>query len=136
MDYEEMRLKRNLAQGFIGLLGIKVVEIREGYAKCELEVTKKHQNIIGSVHGGCLYSLADTVTGIAATSYGTAMTTASGNMNYLSAAMNTEKLIGIAQEVKHGKSLCVFNVEIFDETMRLLANGSFTYFNLGKPLNL
>ena len=44
---------------FRELLGIKVHEVRDGYAKMSLEVTKKHTNSVGFTHGGVLFSLAD-----------------------------------------------------------------------------
>ena len=46
---------------FIELIGIRIVELDEGYCKGELEVTDQHMNPLGTVHGGCLYTLADTV---------------------------------------------------------------------------
>ena len=46
------------------------MELDEGYCKGELEVTDQHMNPLGTVHGGCLYTLADTVAGFAAASCG------------------------------------------------------------------
>lgn len=55
---------------FIELIGIKIIEADEGYCKAELEVDDRHLNPLGTVHGGCLYTLADTVAGFAAASCG------------------------------------------------------------------
>ena len=44
---------------FRELLGIKTLEIRDGYVKMSLKVTKEHTNIAGFTHGGVLFSLAD-----------------------------------------------------------------------------
>ena len=44
---------------FRELLGIKVHEVRDGYAKMSLEITKKHTNAVGFTHGGVLFALAD-----------------------------------------------------------------------------
>lgn len=134
MDYEKLLLKKDFTNGFIEHLGIEIVQIGEGCAKGEIEISEVHRNVIGSVHGGCIYSLADTVTGVAAASYGTYMTTVSGNMNYLSPALKIKKLTGEARAIKHGKTLTVFDVDIYDENKNLLANGCFTYFNLNKPI--
>ena len=51
---------------FIELIGIKIIEADEGYCKAELKVNDRHLNPLGTVHGGCLYTLADTVAGFAA----------------------------------------------------------------------
>ena len=42
---------------FIELIGIKIIEADEGYCKAELEVDDRHLNPLGTVHGGCLYTL-------------------------------------------------------------------------------
>ena len=55
---------------FIELIGIKIIEADEGYCKAELKVDDRHLNPLGTVHGGCLYTLADTVAGFAAASCG------------------------------------------------------------------
>ena len=62
MDYEKLCRIRNEQNAFGNLVGVKIVEIREGYARAELEVTPELSNPIGSLHGGCLFTMAD-VTG-------------------------------------------------------------------------
>ena len=44
---------------FRELLGIQVLEVKDGYAKMSLEITKKHTNAVGFTHGGVLFALAD-----------------------------------------------------------------------------
>ena len=77
---------------FIELMGIRIVEVDEGYCKGELEVTDQHMNPLGTVHGGCLYTLADTVAGFAAASCGFEGPTLSGNMYFLRPTMGVKKL--------------------------------------------
>lgn len=134
MNYEELINVRNEKNNFAKENGIYTTEISEGYAKAEIELVDKHQNYIGSVHGGCIFTLADTVAGAAASSHGDYMTTISGSINYLSPAMNTNKLIAEAREIKKGKKICVYDVDIMNDTNEVLAKGSFSYFNLGKKI--
>jgi len=42
------------------LIGLKISKIEDGHCHCEIEVTKDHQNPYSVVHGGVVYSLADT----------------------------------------------------------------------------
>ncbi len=129
MDFERLKQVRDM--GFIKELGFELTEIREGYAKGELVLTDKHDNPIGSVHGGVLFSIADTVGGAAATSYGTFVTTVSGSIHYLRPAMKgTKKLIGESVEVKKGNKMCVYDVIISDETGREIAKATQTYYYL------
>jgi acyl-CoA thioesterase len=44
---------------FRELLGIKVLEIRDGYAKMSIKITKEHTNLHGLTHGGIIFALAD-----------------------------------------------------------------------------
>ncbi|NQV70919.1 MAG: PaaI family thioesterase [Pseudohongiella sp.] len=46
-------------------LGIEILEVADGKARCSLELKDHHLNNGGRVHGGVLTSLADTVAGVA-----------------------------------------------------------------------
>lgn len=133
---EQIMEYRNKNNSFAILLGIKTVELKAGYARGELEVRKEFENAIHSVHGGCLFTLADTIGGAAAASYGYRMTTVSSDFHYLSAAINVKKLVAEAKEIKHGKNISVYDVEVKDEAGALFAKGVFSYFNLGDELIL
>lgn len=78
IDYVKLMEKRNKDNNYANLLGIRIIDIQEGYAKGEIMIYENHINMINSVHGGCIYSLADTVGGSAAVSRGDVATTISG----------------------------------------------------------
>lgn len=128
MDFEKLKEIRNM--GFIKDIGIVLTELREGYAKGELLLQPKHMNPIGSVHGGVLFTMADTVGGAAATSRGRYVTTVSGNMNYLRPAMNCKCIVGESREVKIGKNMCVYEVMITDDAGKEIALATMTYYYL------
>lgn len=130
MDYQELLQKRNQSGTFNDMLGIRTTDISEGYARTEMLIESKHHNINGSVHGGCIFSLADATAGSAAYSHGDTMTTLSGNINFLRPAIGVRKLIGKAREVKHGNAVSVIDVEISDEVNFLIAKCTFTFFNI------
>ncbi len=44
---------------FRKLLGIQILETKDGFAKMSLKVKKEHINIAGFTHGGVIFSLAD-----------------------------------------------------------------------------
>ena len=79
-------------------MGIEITDVGPGWAKGELSYREYHVNPIGSVHGGVIFFLADSVGGTAASSRGSRVTTANGTISYLNAAMNPEKLIAEAEE--------------------------------------
>ncbi|MFP3155538.1 PaaI family thioesterase [Lachnospiraceae bacterium ZAX-1] len=132
MDFQELMRARNAYPGFAKELGIHSVSMEAGYAKMEMATTEFHRNPIGTVHGGAIFSLADTVGGLAALSRGRYVTTVSGNINYLHAAGKATMLIGEAREVKAGKSLGIYDVTITDENGKLISTATMTYYYLGK----
>lgn len=134
MTCEEIMKYRNENNHFAVFLGIRTLEMKPGYAMGEMELQEHHKNAVGSAHGGCIFTLADTIGGAAAASHGTRITTISGDFHYLSAAMEgCTKLIGTAKEIKYGKKIRVYDVEITDDTGRVIAKGIFSYYNLGTP---
>ncbi len=133
-DYEKIRKYRNSINRFAQYVGIETVEMSDGYAKAVLTVKPEFENTIGSLHGGAIFSLADTVTGSAAASCGIMHTTVNCSMNYLKPVLHEKKLIGTAHRVKKGKTISVYDVEITNDEGAVFATGSFTYFNLNKPV--
>lgn len=133
-QYEKMKAFRNRDDHrFMSYLGIKVTDVREGYARGELVIKEIHENMIGSVHGGCILSLADSVCGAAASSYGLKMTTISSDFHFLLPAIGIKKLIAIAKVIKRGKKIVVCDVEVCDENDKLIGKGTFPFYNLGTP---
>ena len=70
MDFERLKEHRNHLNAFANYIGLHITQLGEGSARAEMPVTKDHLNPIGSVHGGCLATMADVVGGAAASSYG------------------------------------------------------------------
>ena len=126
----------NNLEGFAKDIGIKIVSISKGYAKAEININENHLNPGNAVHGGCIFALADTVGGVAAWSRGNYVATTSGNIVYLNPALETKKLIGIAKEIKFGKNILVYDIEVWDDKDRLIAKVTNSYYNLGSKIDL
>ena len=128
----ERRAKCNV---FAQYLGIKIVENRKGYSKCELEIREEFLNPSHTVHGGCIYTLADVTVGNAAAAYGYAAPTLEAGLHYLAAAKGVEKLHAVAKEIHHGRPVMVFSVDVSDGQGKIFASGPFSFFNTGMPLS-
>ena len=95
---------------FRELLGIKVLELRDGYARMSLEVTKEHLNIAGFTHGGLLFSLADCAFA-EAINFGDKQAMAiQVSINYLRPTSEGDVLIAEATTVSDGKTLALCSV--------------------------
>lgn len=134
MDYKKLTELRNKTNPFAGYLNIKITNISEGAATAEMPITENCLNPGGSVHGGCLYTLADVAGGSAASSCGRQIVTADSSFYFLKAGLNTKHLTGKAREIKRGKRLMIYDVTIYDDQNQLLAEGTFTYAPLDIPI--
>ena len=88
-------------------IGIEILEIRKGYVYARVRKKRDLENIYGDLHGGCLYTIADNMAGIAAGTYGNYVTTINGSIQYLKAGRNTEYIFCRAQVIKPGKTISV-----------------------------
>lgn len=107
--------------------GITVTAARPGYAEGVLEVRPTSSNPWGTVHGGCLYTLADTVAGTAACAHGASCVTVSGTLEFLRPA--TGPVIQcVATPKKQGQTLSVMQVVLTNDAGKEVATGTFTFF--------
>lgn len=103
---------------FAQLLGMELLEVREGYAYGRMRMDENFTNIYGGMHGGCAYALADTLAGLAASTYGNYVTTIDGKMNYLEAVKNTGYVYGEAEVQRQGGRIGVYTVKLMDENQK------------------
>lgn len=130
IQYNKLLERRNHKQGFAYDVGIRITEISEGYAEGEIEILPRHVNPMGTVHGGVIFTLMDTVGGSAAISRGTYVTTSSSHVIYINAARGTSKLRAVAKEIKSGRTLQDIDIEVFDDNDKLIAKSTMVYYRL------
>ena len=106
------------------------MEAKDGHAKMKIDINEKHRNPIGSVHGGCLFSLADTVAGVALSTTGVGCTTLSAHTTYIKAAMmdKSRVLYGEATPIRIGRKIAVYQVDITDDQGQEISRMTFEYF--------
>ena len=106
--------------------GVKIVEVREHYAKCTLDIQPTHRNAMGAVMGGVLFTLADLAFAAAANSRniqaGEPLTWATTNssIHYLTQPQGNT-LTAETQSIKTGRNACVFNINLLDENQTLIS---------------
>ena len=120
----------DLTDGFAREIGIELMEAKDGHAKMKIDINEKHRNPIGSVHGGCLFSLADTVAGVALSTTGVGCTTLSAHTTYIKAAMmdKSRVLYGEATPIRIGRKIAVYQVDITDDQGQEISRMTFEYF--------
>lgn len=134
MDFEKLTKERNEGKGFAQEIGIVTTEVREGFAQGEIELEPRHLNALHSVHGGCIFSLADSIGGACALSRGHYVVTLSSTINYLNMAKHCRKIVATAQTVKWGYKTIVVDVDIWDDNQVFVAKITNTYYNTGRSV--
>ena len=113
---------------FSQLLGIEILDVKEGYSKIKITVRKEMINGFGIVHGGIAFALSDS-----------AFAFACNNRNFLSVALDTsinflkpvnvgDILIAEAKELHNGKSTGLYQVTVanqFDHTVAIFKGTCF-----------
>ena len=94
----------------------------------------RHLNPLGTVHGGCLYTLADTVAGFAAASCGFEGPTLSGNMYFLRPTMGVKKLTCESRVVKNGKRIRVVEATIYGDNGQEISRSLLEYMDMQREM--
>jgi uncharacterized protein (TIGR00369 family) len=114
---------------FWALLGLELVEIRKGWARLRIPIDQKLTNAIGLVHGGAIFSAADSAVGMALVgmiNQNENISTLEMKINYLKPIKGGE-LIAEAKIVHKGTQTAIGDVDVRDENDALVAKGLATY---------
>ncbi|AFM40948.1 hypothetical protein Desaci_1971 [Desulfosporosinus acidiphilus SJ4] len=105
---------------FAAFVGIKLVEVKPGYAIARLEITDDHLNAVNIVQGGVIFTLADFAFAAASNSHGQVSLGINANISYFQPPQG-KIITAIAKEVFINKKIASYNVEIFDEDEKIIA---------------
>ena len=134
MDLKKMMDFRNSHNPFCQRLGIRVEELRPGYARAVKTVTEEDTNPVGVPHGGLYFTLADTACGFAMATHGHVAVTIDASYHFMRSAKVCDCLTAEAHEIKSGKTICVYDTRISDQNATLLGTGTFTFFQMEQEL--
>lgn len=100
--------------------GIELLEVGPGYAKAKMEIKDFHQNGLGSVQGGAIFTLADLAFAAAGNSYGTVAVAINVSISFVKAA-TSGTLLAEAKEVSQNPKLASYTVHITDQNGDMIA---------------
>ena len=100
--------------------GIRIIEVKPGYAECTMTITDDHLNGIGILMGGALFTLADFTFSLAANSHGNLAVTLNASISYLQKC-SKGTVTAIASEIFRNNKTGLYNVSLKDEDGHLLA---------------
>jgi uncharacterized protein (TIGR00369 family) len=128
-DHVQMLVQTINAAPYFELLSMRIRELGLGYAIVEIDVSEKHLNPFGGVHGGLFSSIIDSAASWALF-YGiedetAGLTSVDLNLSYLSPGTGG-KLTAEGRQIKLGRTLGYADCKVTDVKGKLLAFGTLT----------
>lgn len=102
------------ADAFAREMGVELVMVGPGRARVSMEVGDRHLNSHGTVHGGAIFTLADTAFALASNSHGVPAAAINAHISYMKAALRGT-LTADAEEVALNPTLASYTVIVTDE---------------------
>ncbi len=113
---------------FVDLVGLQFDSLEYGVSRCHLEIDDRHMNTNGIVHGGVLFTMADTGMGAAVTSTlepGERCATIEVKISYLSTVHKGEVVCRSTVTHKTGNFAFIESDLIQDDAVIARATGTF-----------
>jgi acyl-CoA thioesterase len=115
-------------------LGIKVIDVKEGYSKIKMTVRKEMINGFGIVHGGIAFSLSDSAFAFACNNRNVLSVALDTSINFLKPVNVGDELFAEAKEIHNGKSTGLYHITIVNQNDQLVAVFKGTCFRTNKNL--
>lgn len=113
-------------------LGLEFLAIEKGMCQLKFQVKKEMLNGFQSIHGGILFSAADSAFAFACNSHGWANVALECSISYARPAFEGQILVLTASEINRGKTTGIYEVKITNEENKLVALFKGISFNTQK----
>ena len=113
--------KLNTGDRFANGIGVRLTEVREGFARAQLTVEERHINGGGVCQGGAIYTLADLAFAAVANCHGTLSLGVSNNITFVHSAQLGDTLTAECTEVYNHHKLPYFEVKVTNQKGALIA---------------
>ena len=100
--------------------GIRLDALTEDGCVCHVDLNDGHRNALGGVMGGVIFTLADFAFAVSSNNVHEGTVAVDVSVQFLSAPKGT-RLTACSHRVKEGRTLCVYRVEVEDDTGRAVA---------------
>jgi acyl-CoA thioesterase len=134
MNLDSETMEYMSADGFAALLGAELVTVEEGRAVARMELTDRHRNFMGMVHGGAIFGLADVAFGAAANSGENRAMAFHISIEYLAAAGDSPYLEAEVKETGRAGRAGQYSMEVRDADGRNIAVLSGWAYRTSRPV--
>jgi acyl-CoA thioesterase len=100
--------------------GIELITVSMGAAKVKMEIRDRHKNSHGTVHGGAIFTLADTAFALASNSHGIPAAAINAHISYVKSA-TSGTLFADAEEFSLNPKIATYIVNVTDQNGNRIA---------------
>lgn len=115
-------------------MGLRVLEVGQGFSRVSLTLTPAMENIFGMTHGGAIFSLMDEAFEMASNSHGTVAVALNMNVTYITAPRRGDTLQAEARESSRTRRTAHYTITVRDGTGDLIATCSALVYRKDQPL--
>ena len=111
---------------YFQLLSMPVTKMGTGFSRVEIDISEKHLNVFGGIHGGVYASAIDTAAYWSVYSEigeDDGLISIDLKLDFL-APISTGKILVKGHRIKVGKTICLAEATIFNQNEKILAHGS------------
>jgi len=100
--------------------GIELIEVSAGKSKVRMRIAGWHKNSHGTVHGGAIFTLADTAFALASNSHGIPAAAINAHISYVKSA-TAGTLYAEAEEISLNPKIATYTVTVTDDAGEKIA---------------
>ena len=131
LDLEKFKEHVNAREGYMRLNGIEVTKLAPGFCEARAPMGPDKTNPHGMAHGGFMFTLCDTVAGIAASTRGRKVVGRSADVHYIHPG-DGKYLTARATVIHEGLHMALANVELYNDREQLIVTAQVEMFFIGK----
>lgn len=95
------------------MLGVEIIEAKEGHSHVAMELGKDTANALGNVHGGVFFTLADMAFATACNSEGVLSVAIESSIQYLAPCVSEGRLEARGMKISETRRLGFYRIEVF-----------------------
>ncbi|MFH1349706.1 MAG: hotdog fold thioesterase [Pseudomonadota bacterium] len=103
-------------------LGLRLIDLKPGYAVAEMEPLEDTMNIFGMTHGGAIFSLIDEAFQASCNSYGTIAVALNVTVTYHHPPDRKSVLRAESKEIHRSNKTATYEIKVTDEKNVLIAS--------------
>lgn len=110
--------------------GAVIEGVGDGYARIVMELDDHHYNAVGGVMGGAIFTIADFAFAVASNWQDKTVVSQTAQITYLG-RVKGKRMIAEARQMKDGRSMCYYVVDVTDELGNRVAHVTSSGFHVG-----